>query len=138
MSVQDDVIFIVVKYTMNVTFFLLENKKMSRRKRGTKTLVGPIRLIRQVSAEHILRGAANMRPQYWDNIAIIAIAHRPQPPRNNMVWGRPLNCQHSDEVLMSFILSNAIYHGHTKFHKLHNKTPTQKEAEFDVKSHYSM
>ena len=79
MSVQDDGIFVVVKYTMNMPFFLLKNKKMSRRKRGTKPLVGPIWPIRQVSTEHILRGAANVRPQHWDGIAIIAIAHHPQP-----------------------------------------------------------
>ena len=49
---------------------------MPRRRRGKKTLVGPIWPIRQVSPEHILRGAANMRPQHWDSIAIVAIAYR--------------------------------------------------------------
>ena len=49
-------------------------QKMSRRKRGTKTLVGPIWPMRQVSTEHILRGAANVSPRHRDGIAIIDIA----------------------------------------------------------------
>ena len=74
MFIQDDVIFIVVKYDI----FPPWKQKISRRRRGTKTLVGPIWTIRQVSTEYILQGAANMPPQHWDSIAIIAIAHQPR------------------------------------------------------------
>ena len=48
---------------------------MSRRRRGTQTLVGLVWTIRQVSPKYIHRGAANMRPQHRDSI-FIAIAYR--------------------------------------------------------------
>ena len=67
MSVQDDVIFTVDKYDI----FHRRKQKMSRRKRSTKALLGPIWPLRQESTEHILRGAANMRPQHWDSITHI-------------------------------------------------------------------